>query len=129
MIVDGTFDAIEVMPLSDAEIIDAAEIYLGSALEPAAARAIATATGGVGLFAREYVVANVFSGTLAADGDGDVWRFTAPPGVPPTLVELVNARSEDVTVEQRSFLDVLAMVNRCHRRCRLPNLLRWRTWD
>jgi len=110
MIVDGTFDAIEVMPLSDAEIIDAAEIYLGSALEPAAARAIATATGGVGLFAREYVVANVVSGTLAADGDGDVWRFTAPPGVPPTLVELVNARSEDVTVEQRSFLDVLAMV-------------------
>ena len=36
--------------------------------------------------------------------------FAAPPGVPPTLIELVNARSEDVTAEQRSFLDVLAMV-------------------
>ena len=75
MLVDGTFDAIEVMPLSDAEVIDAIETYLGGPLEPAAARAIATATGGVGLFAREYVVANVASGALAADSG----RWRSPP--------------------------------------------------
>jgi DNA-binding CsgD family transcriptional regulator len=107
-IVDGTFEAIEVMPLSDVEIVDAAEHFLGGTLDPAAARAVATAAGGVPLFAREYVAANV--GSAALTSDGDVWRFTAPPGVPPTLIELVNARSEDVTAEQRSFLDVLAMV-------------------
>ena len=108
MLVDGTFQAIEITPLTDDEVVDAAQRFLDGPLKPSAAAAITAATGGVALFAREYVAANVDNGAL--DVRDDVWQFAAPPGVPPTLVELVNARSDDVTEDQRSFLDVLAMI-------------------
>ncbi len=108
MLVDGTFDSIEIRPLTDQEVIVAAERFLDGPLAPAAAASITAAAGGVALFAREYVTANVASGSLVLHEGA--WEFTTPPGVPPTLVELVNSRSDDVTDEQRSFLDVLAMV-------------------
>lgn len=107
MLVDGTFEAIEITPLPDREIIAAAETFLGGTLDVPTAAAIAETTGGIALFAREYVAANVNSGALA-DHDRS-WRFVTSPGVPPTLIELVNARSDDVTPAQRSFLGVLAM--------------------
>lgn len=108
MLVDGTFQAIEITPLGDDDIVDATEGFLGGPLAPSTAAAITAATGGVALFAREYVTVNVQRGAL--DVHDGLWRFAAAPGVPPTLVELVNARSDDVTERQRSFLDVLAMV-------------------
>lgn len=108
MLVDGTFESIAIDPLPDDQIVDAAENFLGGPLDRTAATAIAEAAGGVGLFAREYVAANLAGGALV-DLDG-AWRFAAPPGVPPTLIELVNAKSDDVTDAQQSFLDVLAMI-------------------
>lgn len=107
LLADGWIARIELALLDRRTLVAAAEQYLDAPLTPATAERLATASGGVPLFARELVMVNLDAGILT-EHDGR-WHLDERAVIPPSLVELLADRYVGLDEARRLLLEVLAV--------------------
>lgn len=95
---------IGVLDVGEIEVILAA--VLGGAVESSAINQFAVRSGGNFLYLRELVRGALRSATLVCDEN--VWRLTGPAPLSARLIELIGARLAELTVDERTVLDILA---------------------
>ncbi|HTY29517.1 MAG TPA: AAA family ATPase, partial [Mycobacterium sp.] len=103
----GSFDRINLQPLSQAETADLLAATLDAPADPTAAQRIWRLTGGNTLYLRNIVEREVADGRLAPDRG--VWRWTGDPSLPPDLIGLVEDRIGALPATIADVVDVLAI--------------------
>ena len=88
----GHLDRLDLQPLSEAETTALIAAMLGGPVDPQAAERLWTLTRGNPLYLRNIVEQEVVDERLAMQ-DG-LWRWLGDPVLPPSLIELVEGRSE-----------------------------------
>lgn len=105
---DGLLARLDVAPLADADLLAAAESFLGGPLDASAAERLTRLSAGNALYLRLLVEGQRASGRLTRVGK--VWRWH-DPGLPPALVELVSARLDALPATVREVLDIVALAS------------------
>ena len=104
---DGGAQRLELERLSDEAVRTLVEAALGGPVQEEAQRWVLDRSQGNPLYARELVLDAVDSGRLVADRG--LWRLAGAPSVAASLVELVGARIDELTGEQRAPVELLAL--------------------
>ncbi len=103
----GEFAWLDLQPLSQDETNRLLSATLRGPVDPAAARRLWALTRGNVLYLRNIVDQEVSDGRLAQQ-DGR-WRWTGDPVVPPSLVELIEARFGTLPPKVGDVIDALAV--------------------
>ncbi|WP_036472426.1 helix-turn-helix transcriptional regulator [Mycobacterium triplex] len=103
---DGYASRVDVSVLDADEVEAVLRAVLGGVIESSAVQQFATRSGGNILYLRELVRGALRSRTLVFDEN--VWCLKGRAPLSAGLIELVNARFEELTPDERSVLDVLA---------------------
>jgi DNA-binding NarL/FixJ family response regulator len=98
---------LELTRLGDDAVGRLVEAALGGPVEHGTLRWLVERSAGNALYLRELVVGATESGVLAHDGD--LWRFTGPPPVTRSLVELVARRLDALPDAERTPVEALAL--------------------
>ncbi len=106
--VEGRVASRELDPLGSDQLAHAAEIALGGPLAPATRDAVLSLSGGVPLYAREVVAANVEAGHLVQAEDG--WHLQGDLLAPPTLFDLVASRFLRLDDDTRRSVEALCLI-------------------
>jgi DNA-binding CsgD family transcriptional regulator/RecA/RadA recombinase len=104
---DGSLARIDLGPLVADDLLDAASGFLGAPLEHRSAAELCRISGGVPLFAREFLAANLARGVICESNGA--WRIGPGAVVPDTLLELVRQRAGDFSAVQDRYLEILAV--------------------
>jgi DNA-binding CsgD family transcriptional regulator len=104
---DGLLERLELGGLDEPAVDELVASVLGSPVDPAATAELARHCEGNVLFLRELVLGAVQSGTLR--NDGHLWRLISSFSPSDRLVELVESRLADLSAEERSLLEVIAI--------------------
>lgn len=103
---DGYATRVDIGVLDGGEIEGVLEAVLGGAVESSAIKQFAVRSGGNILYLRELVRGALRSATLMLDEN--VWRLTGPAPLSARMIELVGARLAELSVDERTVLDLLA---------------------
>jgi DNA-binding CsgD family transcriptional regulator len=98
---------IDLNPFDLHEVVMLLEAELGSGIDGASAFAIHHACRGNALFLRELLSGLIESGAL--EDAGGMWTLRGEITAPPTIVELVSDRLNDLTGRERFVLETLAL--------------------
>jgi DNA-binding CsgD family transcriptional regulator len=104
---DGPAERIEIGALNDETIEELLASVLGGPVDSAAVRALAARSRGNPMFLRELVNGALETGALVATGG--LWRLEGALSPTVRLVELVALRLGDLSVSERSVLELLAL--------------------
>jgi hypothetical protein len=104
---DGHLDRLELQPLSEAETAGLLAAVLGGPVDSANAHRMWALSRGNPLYLRQLVDAELESGRLHEVGG--VWQWSGTLVMPPSLVELVEARIRGLSEPVRDVVDVLAL--------------------
>ena len=104
---DEAADRIDVGPLDLAAVEDLLTAVLRGTIEGATLRELWHVSEGNPLFLRELVMGALDAGFLREDGR--LWRLVAGLRASPRLVELVEARMEGLSPDQRDALETVAL--------------------
>lgn len=103
----GSFDRIDLHPLSTRETTDLLSGVLGASVDPSAAQRIWQLSGGNALYLRTIVEREVADGRLAREHG--VWWWTGNPSLPTDLIGVVEDRIGILPAAIADVLDVLAV--------------------
>jgi DNA-binding CsgD family transcriptional regulator len=104
---DGLLDRMELGGLAEPSVDELVSAVLGGPLDPAAVAELTRHCEGNVLFLRELVLGAVQSGTLRREGH--LWRLRSAFAPTDRLVELVESRLADLSPDERSLLEVIAI--------------------
>ncbi|GAA5163315.1 LuxR family transcriptional regulator [Pseudonocardia eucalypti] len=102
----GIAERIELDGLGQPEVTEAVTAALGGQVDEAAITELMTRSRGNMLFLRELVAGALADGVLR--DDGGIWRLVGELHPTDRLVELVEARLEGLTPEERSLMEIVA---------------------
>jgi DNA-binding CsgD family transcriptional regulator len=102
----GLAERIELHGLGAAEVSEALTSMLGGQIDEAAVADLMARSRGNMLFLRELVSGALADGALR--DDGGIWRLVGALHPTDRLVELVEARLEGLTTEERELLEIVA---------------------
>jgi DNA-binding CsgD family transcriptional regulator len=103
----GHLDRLDLRPLSEAETAALISAVLGGPVDPQAAERLWTLTRGNPLYLRNIVEQEVADERLAMQDDS--WRWRGDPVLPPSLIELVEGRTEGLPSSVSDVIDALAV--------------------
>ena len=103
----GQFERLKVQPLSIDEATLLLTDTLGGKVDPFVAQRLWTLTRGNVLYLRNIVEQGIADGQLAKQHG--YWRWSGDPAVPPSLVELIEARIGALPTSVSDVVDVLAV--------------------
>ncbi|MGE0219844.1 LuxR C-terminal-related transcriptional regulator [Mycolicibacterium sp.] len=103
----GRFDRLDLEPLSPAETTALLSATLRGVIDPDAARRLWALTRGNPLYLRTIVEQEVADGRL--DDRHGCWQWTGDPAMPPSLVELIEARFGQLGAGVDDVVDALAV--------------------
>jgi DNA-binding CsgD family transcriptional regulator len=103
----GQFERLKVQPLSIDEATLLLTDTLGGKVDPFVAQRLWTLTRGNVLYLRNIIEQGIADGQLAKQHG--YWRWTGDPAVPPSLVELIEARIGALPTSVSDVVDVLAV--------------------
>ena len=103
----GHLDRLDLQPLSEAETTALISAVLGGPVDPQAAERLWTLTRGNPLYLRNIVEQEVADERLAMQNDH--WRWLGDPVLPPSLIELVEARIGGLPSPVSDVIDALAV--------------------
>lgn len=104
---DGLLERLELTGLGEQAVDELVAGVLGGPVDPAATAELARHCEGNVLFLRELVLGAVQSGTLR--NDGHLWRLISAFSPSDRLAELVESRLADLSAQERSLLEVIAI--------------------
>jgi DNA-binding CsgD family transcriptional regulator len=103
----GLLDRLDLKPLSEAETTALTSATLGGPVDPQAAERLWTLTRGNPLYLRNIVEQEVANKRLAMRDR--LWRWLADPVLPPSLIEVIEARIGGLPNEVSDVIDALAV--------------------
>jgi DNA-binding CsgD family transcriptional regulator len=103
----GHLDRLDLQPLSETETTALVSAVLGGPVDPQAAERLWTLTRGNPLYLRNIVEQEVADQRLAMQDDH--WRWLGDPVLPPSLIELVEARIGSLPSSVSDVIDALAV--------------------